>query len=65
VRRALADRATRRTRILAALLPPSVLGRWRAAVVDVSMSAVATGGRIRDSVVRWSPRRLLATRSSR
>jgi transglutaminase-like putative cysteine protease len=65
VRRALARRSPRRTRIMATLLPPSVLYRWRAALVDVSTAAVAAGGRVRDRFVRWSPRRLLTAGRSR
>jgi transglutaminase-like putative cysteine protease len=65
VRRALAERATRRTRLVAALLPPSVLGRWRAALVDTSMAGIAGMGRFRDLMVRWSPRRLLTARAGR
>lgn len=62
VRRALAARAGRRTRLAAAILPPSVLLRWRQAIVDRSVRTVATSGRLRDVMLRWSPRRLL-TRS--
>ena len=40
VRRGLASRATRRTRLVAALFPPSVLARWRGAVVDGSTAVV-------------------------
>lgn len=65
VRGALAARADRRTRIMAALLPPSVLLRWRTAVTDRSMGLVATSGRVRDRLLRWNPRRLLAGRVAR
>ncbi|MEV7231729.1 DUF3488 and transglutaminase-like domain-containing protein [Polymorphospora sp. NPDC051019] len=65
VRRALAEGADRRTRLLAATLPPSVLLRWRGAIMDASGRLVATTGRWRDAVTRWSPRRLLAARTSR
>ncbi|GAA2046177.1 DUF3488 and transglutaminase-like domain-containing protein [Polymorphospora rubra] len=65
VRRTLAEGADRRTRLLAAALPPSVLLRWRTAIMDGSGRLVATAGRWRDAVTRWNPRRLLATRTSR
>lgn len=63
VRRSLAERATRRVRLAAALLPPSVLARWRAGTVDVSTRLVTAAGRLRDGLLRWSPRRLLASRA--
>jgi transglutaminase-like putative cysteine protease len=66
VRRALAEAATRRQRLIAALLPPSVLLRWRLALVDLGTETVLTGGRWRDRVTRLSPRRrLLASRAGR
>ncbi len=65
VRAALAGRADRRTRIMAALLPPSVLLRWRTAVADRSTRLVASGGQVRDRLMRWNPRRLLAGRPAR
>ncbi|MEU5939707.1 DUF3488 and transglutaminase-like domain-containing protein [Micromonospora sp. NPDC047548] len=65
VRGALAARSDRRTRFLATVLPPSVLLRWRLAIADSSSRLVATGGRTRSRLQRWSPRRLLATRSAR
>ncbi|MEO3747374.1 DUF3488 and transglutaminase-like domain-containing protein [Plantactinospora sp. B5E13] len=65
VRRALSTRADRRTRIVAATLPPSVLSRWRAAVMDVSAGVVGRSGRIRERLTRWNPRRVLAGRASR
>jgi transglutaminase-like putative cysteine protease len=64
VRKALASRANRRTRLAARLLPPSVLLRWRLAIVESSIRTVLTSGRMRDGLMRWSPRRLL-TRPSR
>ncbi|MFC0529587.1 transglutaminase TgpA family protein [Phytohabitans kaempferiae] len=64
VRRAMASRANRRTRLAARLLPPSVLLRWRQAIVESSIRTVLTSGRMRDGLMRWSPRRLL-TRPSR
>jgi transglutaminase-like putative cysteine protease len=63
VRRSLSEKATRRTRVLAVVLPPSVLARWRTAVVDVTTSVVATTGTVRDRLLRWSPRRLLTNRA--
>ncbi|SCL37512.1 Transglutaminase-like superfamily protein [Micromonospora rhizosphaerae] len=60
VRGALAAQADRRTRLLAAVLPPSVLLRWRAALSDTSARLVVTTSRLRGSLLRWDPRRLLA-----
>ncbi|ATO17232.1 transglutaminase [Micromonospora sp. WMMA2032] len=65
VRGALAARADRRTRLLAALLPPSVLARWRTAAAERSARLVTTTGRARQRMLRWSPRRLLAGRPAR
>jgi hypothetical protein len=65
VRKALASRANRRTRLAARLLPPSVLQRWRLAIVESSIRTVLTSGRMRDGLMRWSPRRLLTRPSSR
>ncbi|MFD2763213.1 transglutaminase TgpA family protein [Micromonospora eburnea] len=65
VRGALASRADRRTRIMAALLPPSVLLRWRTATTERSARLVAGGGRLRQRLLRWNPRRLLAGRPAR
>jgi transglutaminase-like putative cysteine protease len=62
VRKALARTAKRRTRLVAVLMPPSVLLRWRLGLVEVSARWVNRLSRIRDLVVRWSPRRLLADR---
>ena len=63
VRKGLARSATRRTRITATLLPPSVLLRWRLALSETSTRTVTTAGRLRDSLSRFSPRRLLTSRS--
>ncbi len=63
VRRGLAGRATRRTRLVAALFPPSVLARWRAAVVDGSTAVFTAVSRAREQVGRLSPRRLLTNRA--
>ncbi|SDZ07412.1 Transglutaminase-like enzyme, putative cysteine protease [Micromonospora pattaloongensis] len=65
VRRAVAAGADRRTRWTAAVLPPSVMLRWRSRTLDRFASAVAALGRYRNALVRWSPRRLLANRASR
>ncbi|MEV4662139.1 transglutaminaseTgpA domain-containing protein [Micromonospora echinofusca] len=65
VRAALAARADRRTRLVAAVLPPSVLLRWRTGTAEASSRLVAAGGRARHRLLRWSPRRLLAGRVAR
>ncbi|MEV1330127.1 DUF3488 and transglutaminase-like domain-containing protein [Micromonospora costi] len=65
VRGALASGADRRTRLLAAFLPPSVLLRWRIALADTSARMVALTGRNRHRLLRWNPRRLLADRAAR
>ncbi|KOX06785.1 MULTISPECIES: transglutaminase family protein [Micromonospora] len=65
VRGALATRADRRTRLLAAVLPPSVLLRWRVGMADTSGRLVALTGRARYRLLRWSPRRILADRAAR
>ncbi|WCN79985.1 transglutaminase TgpA family protein [Micromonospora sp. LH3U1] len=65
VRGALAARADRRTRLLAAVLPPSVLLRWRTTLADTSSRMVALTGRTRYRLLRWNPRRLLADRAAR
>ncbi|MEV4617084.1 transglutaminaseTgpA domain-containing protein [Asanoa sp. NPDC049573] len=63
VRRGLSSRATRRVRLVAAVFPPSVVARWKGAVVDVSTSAVTTVSRLRERIGRLSPRRLLTNRA--
>jgi transglutaminase-like putative cysteine protease/hypothetical membrane protein len=65
VRGTLAGQADRRTRLLAAVLPPSVLLRWRATLGDTSAGLVATAGRIRHRMLRWNPRRIMAGRPAR
>jgi hypothetical protein len=62
VRRALADRASRRTRLAAVLMPRSVLFRWRASIEDRSTSVAAAIVSWREALLRLSPRRLLAAR---
>ncbi|MDG4827093.1 DUF3488 and transglutaminase-like domain-containing protein [Asanoa sp. WMMD1127] len=63
VRRGLAGRATRRTRLVAAVFPPSVLGRWRGALVDASTGVLTAMSRVRERLGRLSPRRLLTNRA--
>jgi hypothetical protein len=66
VRRAIAQRVSRRTRLRALLLPPSVVRRWRAAVSRRSVALAIDVGRRRDAALGvLSPRRLLPDRSSR
>jgi hypothetical protein len=63
VRRGLARSATRRTRLNAVLLPPSIMLRWRLALSEASTRTAAASTRLRDRMVRFSPRRLLPGRS--
>jgi transglutaminase-like putative cysteine protease len=63
VRRSLSEKATKRTRLLAVVLPPSVLARWRVTAVDVTTTVVSAAGTARDRLLRWSPRRLLTNRA--
>jgi transglutaminase-like putative cysteine protease len=65
IRTALTTRATRRQRLVATLLPPSVLLRWRTAWIGWLSRAVAAGGRVRESVSVLNPRRALAARRAR
>ncbi|RIV38400.1 transglutaminase TgpA family protein [Micromonospora radicis] len=65
VRGALAGQADRRTRLIAAALPPSVLRRWRTTLADGSERLVTGVGRLRHRMLRFSPRRLIAQRVSR
>ncbi|MDG4765317.1 DUF3488 and transglutaminase-like domain-containing protein [Solwaraspora sp. WMMD406] len=64
-RQALSAGASRRTRIVARLLPPSVLLHWRAQLMDVSGRAFGAVGVWRESMLRFSPRRLLTSRFGR
>ncbi|MFC0003299.1 transglutaminase TgpA family protein [Micromonospora siamensis] len=66
VRGELAARADRRTRLMAAVLPPSVLHRWRTGFADRSSGLVSTFslGRYR-LARRFNPRRILADRAAR
>jgi hypothetical protein len=63
VRKGLSRSASRRTRLVAALLPPSVFLRWRLGLAEVSARWVESFSRGRDLFVRFSPRRLLANRA--
>lgn len=63
VRKGLAKTATRRTRLTAIVLPPSVMLRWRMGMGDMSARWVDGFSRGRDLLVRFSPRRLLANRA--
>ncbi|MEV4139529.1 DUF3488 and transglutaminase-like domain-containing protein [Dactylosporangium sp. NPDC049742] len=66
VRTAFAARATRKTRILAVLLPPSVLRRWRAATTQRSSNATLALGLAWDKLMRAiSVRRFVARRADR
>ena len=62
VRHGLARSATRRTRLGAVLLPPSVLLRWRLALSEASTRTATASTSLRDRMVRFSPRRLLPGR---
>jgi transglutaminase-like putative cysteine protease len=66
VRSALRYGVSRRTRLVAALLPPSVLARWRAGISARYAATITAVGKRRDVLARTiSPRRLLATRTGR
>jgi hypothetical protein len=66
VRRAVAGSASRRTRLRAVLLPPSVLRRWRYGIGAATVATVTWTGRWRDTLVRvLSPRRMLPGRAGR
>ena len=62
VRKGLSRSATRRTRLAATLMPPSVLMRWRLGLAEGSARLVGAGARLREVSTRFSPRRLLAGR---
>jgi hypothetical protein len=62
VRSALASGADRRTRIFAVLMPPSVVARWRLAMLDFTSGTVRRLGDLRVRMSRFSPRRLLSSR---
>jgi transglutaminase-like putative cysteine protease len=63
VRKGVARTATRRTRLVAVLMPPSVVLRWRLAMGEASARWVDFLGRSREVTARWSPRRLLTSRA--
>jgi transglutaminase-like putative cysteine protease len=63
VRKGLAKTATKRTRLVAVVLPPSVMLRWRLGMGDLSARWVGSFSRGRDLFVRFSPRRLLTNRA--
>jgi transglutaminase-like putative cysteine protease len=63
VRGALTDRATRRQRILATLLPRSVTNRWRSNWIALVNRGIRAAARVRDSVAVIDPRRILASRA--
>ncbi|MFF5227207.1 transglutaminaseTgpA domain-containing protein [Dactylosporangium sp. NPDC000521] len=66
VRTAFAARSSRKTRILAVLLPPSVLRRWRSATSQRSSAATLALGRAWDKLMRAiSVRRFVARRVDR
>jgi hypothetical protein len=66
VRRAIAQRVSRRTRLGALLLPPSVVQRWRAAATRNAVSLTVDVGRRRDAALgAVNPRRLLPGRAGR
>ena len=66
VRSAFAARSSRKTRILAVLLPPSVLRRWRSAIAHRASVASLWLGRGWDSLMRAiSVRRFIARRADR
>jgi transglutaminase-like putative cysteine protease len=61
VRRQLAETADRRTRIVAVMMPPSVVARWRAGVLDGLSRVVRQMAELREWALRFSPRRLLSS----
>ncbi len=63
VRKGIAHSATRRTRLAAVLLPPSILRQWRRSLSSASTRTASAASRIRNRLVRFSPRRLLPQRS--
>jgi transglutaminase-like putative cysteine protease len=63
IRKAFRAASDKRTRLRAALLPPSVTLRWRLALADASVRLVNRSGRVREAFARMSPRRLIAHRA--
>jgi hypothetical protein len=62
VRKGLSRSANRRTRLLAVLMPPSVMLRWRLGLAEMSTRLMTSFSQGRDFAVRFSPRRLLTNR---
>ncbi|MDR7278180.1 transglutaminase family protein [Catenuloplanes atrovinosus] len=60
LRQGLSVHTTRRVRMQAVLMPPSVLRRWKTGIGDRYAAVVGMFGRWRDATLRLSPRRLLA-----
>jgi transglutaminase-like putative cysteine protease len=60
IRKGLARSSNRRTRLAASVMPPSVLLRWRLGLSDFSTRLAGAASRMRESMSRFSPRRLLA-----
>jgi transglutaminase-like putative cysteine protease len=52
-----------RRRAAAVLLPPSVLQRWRFGIVEMATQTVLAATKVREQLLRWNPRRLLASRA--
>ena len=66
VRRAVRERVSLRTRLVATLLPPSTVERWRIAAINGSTAAALVTGRWRDRLLRlFNPRQLMAGRGAR
>jgi transglutaminase-like putative cysteine protease len=64
VRRSVRGTVSRRTRLRAAIFPPSVLGRWRTGSALAISAIVARAGRVRDGVLdAVMPRRLRPART--
>ncbi|MCP2327925.1 transglutaminase-like putative cysteine protease [Hamadaea flava] len=62
IRRHLASTSDRRTRVFAVLMPPSVLARWRIGLLEGLSRGVQRTGQLREFLLRFNPRRLLASR---
>jgi hypothetical protein len=60
IRAAFAERATRGQRIMAWLLPRSVIMRWRMSWYSFYSRSVGRAGRIRDNLMVINPRRILS-----
>jgi transglutaminase-like putative cysteine protease len=63
VRKGLAKTTTRRIRLMAIVLPPSVMLRWRMGLGDASARWMSSFSRGRDVLVRFSPRRLMTNKA--